>query len=174
MMLSSDNGRSLVIWKTLFSPRTPMEDVWLCTCILDTTCTVKDHRCHFDCGWRQLWEHGLTGCCHLSASSRFWQRRTPTSTCSLCSSMGKRYQLHSGFDFFFQLVDAMSATHYWIDLGIMIVGSSTMGKKIPSPSIKIIKKVFWVHLPMRSYQAPSLRGMWVASPLCNSWKKPIK
>ena len=64
-----------------------------------------------------------------SAGFRFWQRRTPTPTCSFCSSIGMRYQLHAGFDFFFQLVDATSAAHYWIDLGTMTVGSSTMGVK---------------------------------------------
>ena len=41
-----DRGQSLMIHKTLFSPKTPTKDDWLCTSIFCTTCIIKDCKCH--------------------------------------------------------------------------------------------------------------------------------
>ena len=41
-----DGGQSLMIHKTLFSPKTPTKDDWLCTSIFCTTCIIKDCKCH--------------------------------------------------------------------------------------------------------------------------------
>lgn len=154
MMLSSDNSRSLVIWKTLFSPKTPTEDEWLYTCILHTTCTVEDHKCHFDCGWSCenmvlqdvvsrfqiltekdtnpymlfLFKHGN----EIPITRRLWFLFS-IGGCYVCCTLLDR------------------PWHY--DCRIIHNGC----KKVPSRSIKIIKKMFWVLikkmfwvLPMRN------------------------
>ena len=41
-----DEGQSLMIHKTLFSPKTSIEGDWLRTSIFRITCTVKDRKCH--------------------------------------------------------------------------------------------------------------------------------
>lgn len=61
----------------------------------------------------------------------------------------------------------------WQD-GCRILEQFMMVTKIPSLSTKIMWRLFLI-LPVRSYLLNlTIRGMWVASPLCNLWKTPLK